>query len=86
MTSDASRCDHGLRFHRSLCHLVARVPFDPETGDIERLLVAGADYGFADWWTIRAAFSAEVWTRRDEPIRSILESDPPPEAVRLFCG
>jgi hypothetical protein len=84
-TSDRSRRDHGLRFHRSLSHLVARIAFDPENWGFDDRIGCGADYGFAQWSEIRRTFSAEVWERRYEPIRRILESDPPPEAARLFC-
>jgi hypothetical protein len=80
-----SREMHGLRFHRSLSHLLARIPFDRENLDIDLWLCCGDIYGYPDWPTIRRTFSQEVWERRHEPIRSILESDPPPESVRLFC-
>jgi len=81
---DISREMHGLQFHRAICHLLGRVPFDPRNGIIEDHVVAGDHYGWPDWWTIRRAFSSEVRKHIDEPIRLILESDPPEEAVQLF--
>ncbi len=80
----ASKECHGLTWHRAICHLSARVPWERELADLEDWLVAGDAYEWPAWPTIKRAFSAEVWERRNEPIRRILESDPPPEAAALF--
>jgi hypothetical protein len=84
MTSDWSRADHGLAFHRALFHLVARCPFDPELPSLEDQIPAAESYGWADWYTLRRSFSPEVWERRNEPIRAILADPPPVDAVELF--
>lgn len=85
MKSDWSRQVHGLRFHRCLAHLMGRVPFCRELGALDDVIVAAESYGWPNWFTIRRAFSCEVWERRNEPIRSILESPAPAEAAELFA-
>ncbi len=84
MKGDWSRLSHGLDFHRALFHLVARCPFDRELASLEDHVPAAESYGWADWYTLRRSFSSEVWERRNEPIRAILESPPPDDAVKLF--
>jgi hypothetical protein len=84
MRGRLSRLFHGLRWHRCLAHLMGRVPFSRELGALDDVIVAAESYGWPKWYTVRRTFSAEVWERRNEPIRVILADDPPAEAVALF--
>lgn len=79
-----SRMDHDLRFCRSLAHLCLRIPWSTDNGCFEERVFQSELYGLADWQTIRRTFSQEVWERRDEPIRSILDSPYPEKTITLF--
>lgn len=83
-TGECSRASHGLAWHRTLAHIVARVNWGRELEEINGWIGAGSTYSYSDWRAIRFAFRSELWTRRDEPIKAILASPAPAEAVQLF--
>jgi hypothetical protein len=84
VTGDPSRTCHGLAWHRALAHIVARVKWGWDMAEINGWIGAGSNYGFAEWLLIRRALGEELWDRRNEPIRAILESPPPDGAAKLF--
>jgi hypothetical protein len=85
LKSVLSRKSHDLKYCRSLAHLCGRIPWSTDNGCFEERVFQSERYGLPEWRTIRRTFSAEVWERRYEPVRSILESPCPEEAARLFC-
>jgi len=76
---------HDAQFHRASCHLRERLP-EPRFRIMFATMFGGTPYGLSSPYRYLRALESELVDRRGEPIRDILDSEPPAAFTTLWAA